>query len=119
MLQIRKNVFETNSSSTHSLCICTEDEYSRWQKGEVYYHHWNDEFVSKEEVLKELRENKYLADHIVGMTDEEILSEYAYDEGYYSEDQYFDSEYLETYHKEYISPSGDKIVVFGKYGYDG
>ena len=27
MKQIRKNVFETNSSSTHTLAICTEDEY--------------------------------------------------------------------------------------------
>ena len=119
MIQIRKNVFETNSSSTHSLCICTEDEYSRWQKGETYYDRWNDEFATKEVVLNNLRSNKYLAEHIVGMTDEEILSDYAYDEGYCSEDQYFDSEYLETYHESYTSPSGDKIVVFGKYGYDG
>lgn len=26
-VQIRKNVFETNSSSTHAICIATEDEY--------------------------------------------------------------------------------------------
>ena len=27
MKTIRKNCFETNSSSTHSLCISTEDKY--------------------------------------------------------------------------------------------
>lgn len=27
MKQVRRGVFETNSSSTHSITICTEDEY--------------------------------------------------------------------------------------------
>ena len=28
---IRHNTFETNSSSTHALCILTKDEYEDWQ----------------------------------------------------------------------------------------
>ena len=50
MIQIRKNVFETNSSSTHSLCICTEDEYNKWQKGELLYDRWSDKFATKEQI---------------------------------------------------------------------
>ena len=35
-------------------------------------------------------------------------------------DEYMHSSYdLEVYSKHYTSPSGDKLVVFGKYGYDG
>ena len=32
---IRNNIFETNSSSTHSLVIMSKDEYNKWQNHEV------------------------------------------------------------------------------------
>lgn len=35
MKTIRMGVFETNSSSTHSLCILTKQEYQDWQDGKV------------------------------------------------------------------------------------
>lgn len=35
MRQIRKGVFETNSSSTHSLVMATATEFDRWIKGDV------------------------------------------------------------------------------------
>ena len=31
--QIRKGVFETNSSSTHSLTICLKSDFDRWNRG--------------------------------------------------------------------------------------
>ena len=45
MKQIRKNVFETNSSSTHTLAICTEDEYKDWQDGKLLFNKWNETFI--------------------------------------------------------------------------
>ena len=30
--QIRRGVFETNSSSTHSLVMCSEEEFEAWKK---------------------------------------------------------------------------------------
>lgn len=33
MRQIRMNVFETNSSSTHTIAICTEEDFKKWQNG--------------------------------------------------------------------------------------
>ena len=45
MKQIRKNVFETNSSSTHTLAICTEDEYKKWQEGKMLFNKWNETFI--------------------------------------------------------------------------
>lgn len=37
MRQIRKNVFETNSSSTHSLTMCTKEEYDNWKNGKLLF----------------------------------------------------------------------------------
>lgn len=40
MIQIRAGVFETNSSSTHSLCIMTKDDFNKWvssNHGEYYF----------------------------------------------------------------------------------
>ena len=35
--QIRRGLFETNSSSIHSMVLCTEDEYNRWLAGELAF----------------------------------------------------------------------------------
>ena len=32
--QIRKGVFETNSSSTHSLVMCLKSDYDKWEHGD-------------------------------------------------------------------------------------
>ena len=45
--QIRRGVFETNSSSTHSLTMCSEEEFEAWKRGEVLFQKWGSEnFVS-------------------------------------------------------------------------
>ena len=37
MKLIRSNIFETNSSSTHSLVMCMADDYEAWKNGKAYY----------------------------------------------------------------------------------
>ena len=54
--QIRRGVFETNSSSVHSLTMCSSDEYEKWEIGELLYWEDEDKFVSREEAIKELQE---------------------------------------------------------------
>ena len=34
--QIRRGVFESNSSSVHSLTMCMESDYDRWEKDNLY-----------------------------------------------------------------------------------
>jgi hypothetical protein len=60
-------VFETNSSSTHTLTICSKDDFDKWKHGEVFWldNDWhkldtNKNFVTPEE-LKELAEKPYAA----------------------------------------------------------
>ena len=33
---VRMGVWETNSSSVHSICICTKEEYDKWENGELW-----------------------------------------------------------------------------------
>lgn len=49
MEQIRRNVFETNSSSTHSITMCPKEEFEKWKKGELFYIDYSGEFVNAEE----------------------------------------------------------------------
>lgn len=37
IFQVRQGVFETNSSSTHTLTICSKDDYDKWKRGEVFW----------------------------------------------------------------------------------
>ena len=42
--QIRRGVFETNSSSVHSLTMCSGEEYKKWENGEILYWKWGNRF---------------------------------------------------------------------------
>lgn len=108
MIQVRRNVFETNSSSTHSITICTEDVYEMWKRGEVYWSRWSEEFVSKEEAEKGFKKSRH-----------DDFNDYLYYESLYTYDRYYDDIEMETYEKHHQTKSGDKIVAFGYYGYDG
>lgn len=99
MFSIRRNVFETNSSSTHSLCICTQEEYDKWKNKEAIFNRWSEKIISAEDYLK-------LEDNWV----KEDCQTY---------DDYMYNGYLEYYEEKFTTPSGDKMVAFGKYGYDG
>ena len=44
--EVRRGVFETNSSSVHSLTMCSGEEYKKWENGEVLY--WEEENYSRE-----------------------------------------------------------------------
>ena len=49
METIRIGTFETNSSSTHSITMCMEDEFEKWEKGDLYYLISEERFLNKEE----------------------------------------------------------------------
>ena len=94
MISIRRNVFETNSSSTHSICICTEEDYKKWEDGEKMWDTWSNTLVDVDKIPEEDREEGYRF-----MNDGD--------------------NYLEWYAKHFTTPSGDKMVAFGYYGFDG
>lgn len=91
MIQIRQNIFETNSSSVHTLVICTEDEFKKFNNDELCVDDWNDTLVPF---------NKY-----DGST------------RFLNSDEFFGDNWLE-YYEEHREINGTKIVVFGRYGRD-
>lgn len=148
IFQVRQGVFETNSSSTHTLTVCSKDDFDKWKKGEVLWldRDWqkldtDKNFVTPEE-LEELAE-KYNEEqqkridsgdkfaHTVDI--DKVLNEQRDYDSYY--DSYWDTERsaleaytmddwyarngdLETYSRSFTSPSGDEMVAFGAFGYD-
>ena len=101
MRQIRRNVFETNSSSTHSITMCMKSEFDKWVKGELVWSRWGDKLVP-------------ITPEVKASMDED-------DRDYLTYDQFNDWDYLEyeTFKETYTTPNGEKIVSFGYYGYDG
>lgn len=129
MIQVRQGVFETNSSSTHSITMCMKSDYDAWVNGEVYLNEgWcrsinpnnNKKFLTKNEVvefIKEfIKESKYYRGEDVGsISDEELADKW----GIYTLDTWREyNEYLEWYVSKFTTPNGDEIVAFGNYGHD-
>ena len=114
--QIRVGVFETNSSMTHALTICTQEEYDKWQNGEVLLDRWYDkQFITMDdEKIKKLR-----ADY-----DEEskkwydTFEEFLHSEGIDSYESYNEDYYFEHFSETFTTPSGDEMIAFGYYGHD-
>lgn len=118
---IRNRVFETNSSSTHSITMCMESEFLKWKNGEMYWNRWNDELVPKEAVEDEfLKENTGVSKEDPDFKDK--LEEYLNDDDktYYTYEEFNDYDYIEyeTYVDKYNTPNGDTVVAFGYYGQD-
>lgn len=123
MVTIRRNTFETNSSSTHSMVICSEEEYKKWAKGELYASRWESGFKTKEEVIEEARKEYYekfdSEGNFIPDGEYENVDEFLNDwhtEWYDLNSWAGDLEYDEN---SYTSPSGDELVIVCRYGYDG
>ena len=99
---IRRGIFETNSSSVHSLTMCSDDEYSKWRNGEAYYDRWKRKLVDKSEEIESDREKEGRRS------------------GYFTYEEFNDWEYLEyeTFDGEYTTESGETVHAFGYYGHD-
>ena len=127
MRAVRRGTFETNSSSTHSITMCMESDYEKWKNGEMYWHRWNDELVSKEEVEKEMAKlrEEFIADNpdFDENNEEwkEELDQYINeDKMYYTYEEFNDYDYIEyeTFVDTFETPQGEKVVSFGYYGSD-
>lgn len=110
---VRKNVFETNSSSTHSLVFCTDEEYEKLKKEEMFIQCWNNELVAKDqydEMIKQIAMEYNITEEVVRN------DPYGY-ELPMTFDEWCDCE-LELEHNSRTLPSGEKVHAICKYGYD-
>ena len=120
MVQVRKGVFETNSSSTHSITMCMKSEFDRWQTEDV----WMQVRDLVDEDLPRILDDKEMRDllrrHDIPVDDlsEDQIYNYARDYGYMKWDDPIPYG-MEWFDDEFTTPSGETVVTFGWYGYDG
>ena len=121
-LSIRHGVFETNSSSIHSITMCTESDYDKWVNGELYLARWghkDKKFVTKQEYEFELQEFINKQSDIYGTQDrEELEHEFIGDYGFLSFKDWCDDFDFETEKSEFITPGGEKVIALCYYGND-
>jgi len=94
MRQVRHSVFETNSSSTHSIVICTKEQYKLFEENEMMYDCYDEKLVPYSELLLKTEPYRYQRETDFGSD-------------------------MEYYCHPFTTPSGDEMVAFGEYGYDG
>lgn len=127
--QIRRSVFETNSSSTHSLTMCLKSDYDKWTNGELLlYTGWGygypkdyqpkeNHFYTKEQVIEFEKTSKYPPSDDMDWDSEEA-EEHLRERDWCTYENY-DSDYLEWFEDTFTTPSGETVVAFGQYGYEG
>ena len=120
--QIRRGVFETNSSSTHSITMCSGEEYDKWCSGNLLFWVGKKKFGTKEDIIEELKEltrwNNSLMYPDVNWDDDSVVADIFDSEETQTSDEFFDDEYLETFEETYHTSNGEEVVAFGKFGYD-
>lgn len=120
--QIRRGVFETNSSSTHAITMCSGEEYDKWCSGNLLFWVGKKKFGTKEDIIEELKEltrwDNSLMYPDVNWDDDSVVADIFDSEEIQSSDEFFDDEYLETFEEKYHTPNGEEVVAFGKFGYD-
>lgn len=130
MKQIRRNVFETNSSSVHSITMCLEDIYDKWMNEEVYFYdsHYKlpegrDQFFTWDDMIEFIKDVlgadeadiNALIDAKENDSSEfdELMQEY----DFYTPDMYeYYNEDCDHYVKKFKTPAGETIVAFGYAG---
>lgn len=123
MIQVRTGVFETNSSSTHSLILCMDDTYRRFKNGELFIDWENEEFIDEKELRERAKKavcpgdpyhEKYPSEkEIDEMMPEEVLD--VLDDWY---EKYGAHNYRPGIHREIELPSGKVVHALSEFYYD-
>ena len=111
MIQIRQGVFETNSSSTHAISICSGEQWDGLKSG-AYWTNLNLDVLPKDEAIainEEIRKEAIKK----GWDPEDAVME----DGYMPYEELYD-EYEYEWYNERSTINGVDVVAFGYYGYD-
>lgn len=130
MINIRYNIFETNSSSVHTLTLCREEDYDKWNSGEYLLRNdcnFSDEnlpqFIPKDKLEEydprapyTMEKGSYYEPYFFDKNGEGVT----YDDIMYLTPEQYESYYENLYfYEERATIDGIKVVAFGRHGYDG
>ena len=122
---VRKGVFETNSSSTHSMIMCTGEEYQKFEDGEMLVNMTDEELFSYDDITDFIMSYDYYKDQFtksgIDIKDKKAVLKWAAKniDDLQDVDTFYDNEYLDTFGQSFTTENGEKVVAFGRYGYDG
>ena len=134
---IRREAWETNSSTSHSIVIMTAEQDEKWGQEDLYYYppdRYDYTFnelpddqkpkpgclYTQDEVLQFYKLIGYVYEPKENGDDEEYtVDDYIYEMGtFIGYNRWTDDEYLEFDTNYFTTPSGENIVVHCKYGTD-
>lgn len=132
--QIRTGVFESNSSATHTLTICSEETYKKWENGELLLT-WDNKFIPNKEMSEEEKDRichqwydehkcKYYKDYKdLTKKEKKEIEDDLKSKGYFNVsgktyDEWYADDYLGYLEDSFITEHGDKVVAFSKAGND-
>ena len=120
MIQIRHGVFETNSSSTHSLTICMKSDFDEWVNGKVLFAEdcGGKDFVTREEALQFLATRAWSPYKNLEEMSEEEKDKVLRDECFYTYEQYLDDDEMEHFSQSFTTAKSDEVIAFGRFGFD-
>ena len=121
---VRKGVFETNSSSTHSMIMCTGEEYQKFEDGEMLVNMMDEELFSYDDITDFIMSYDYYKDQFaksgIDIKDKKAVLKWAAKniDDLQDVDTFYDDEYLDTFSQSFTTENGEKVVAFGRYGYE-
>lgn len=124
-VQVRQGVFETNSSSTHSVSVCLATDWDAFNRGDLWMRPSDGKMLPADEAEKF---NEELINSRVEnskrwktpYTREEIIEDYATDL-YKSHADYYawaENTCYDFFDEGTVLSNGTHVVTFGYYGYD-
>ena len=124
-LQVRQGVFETNSSSTHSVSVCLATDWDAFNSGDLWMRPCDGKMLPadeaekfNEELINSRVENSKQWNN--PYTREEIIEDYATDL-YKSHADYCDwaeNTCYDFFDEGAVLSNGTHVVTFGYYGHD-
>lgn len=118
---VRRGAFETNSSSTHSLTICTEEAYEIWKNNEALYMDGFGKLMTYDEIAAIAKASEYFTPEDPNSKEEldEFIKDW-YGLDYMTSAYYNDYviDHYEQFERKFETPNGDKMVAFGYFGRD-
>lgn len=104
---VRRGIFETNSSMSHSLVIATKEDMKKWESGKLFYDWRKKQLVTKEEMERVINN----PDNFYDRSDFESYDEFITGgEDWYS---------FETSGGTYTTPNGEELEWVAAYGRNG
>jgi hypothetical protein len=124
-VQVRQGVFETNSSSTHSVSVCLATDWDAFNRGDLWMRPSDGKMLPadeaeefNEELINSRVENSKRWK--TPYTREEIIKDYATDL-YKSHADYYawaENTYYDFFDEGSVLSNGTHVVTFGYYGHD-